>query len=345
MVEKDLGEAEPLTAEMRNAEANGHKRAPTPSSKMAEAPKHAAFLSCLAYTFCSITMVLANKGLASGYPKGVDFITIALQSVIAVVLVLACDGLGWIQLGTRFEKEIALKWLPVNSFFVAMLFTGFLSLVYLNVPMVTIFKNLTNVVIMTGEWRLYGQPITLGAAGSCGVMILGAILAAANDITFNAAGYFWMLSNCLCTAGYVLYMKHATKTIKISKFGMVLYNNLLSIPILLTGALCRGEFQIFLSEPSFHTSGYLLLSLYAGLVGFFLNTATLWCVSNNSATTYAVVGALNKIPTVIIGWLLFKAPMTSNTITFICVSMVGGFMYTASKLQEAKQAQADKLPK
>jgi GDP-mannose transporter len=53
--------------------------------------------------------------------------------------------------------------------------------------MVTIFKNLTNVVIMTGEWRLYGQPITLGAAGSCGVMILGAILAAANDITFNAA--------------------------------------------------------------------------------------------------------------------------------------------------------------
>jgi GDP-mannose transporter len=194
-------------------------------------------------------------------------------------------------------------------------------------------------------------------------------------------GYFWMLSNCLCTAGYVLYMKHATKTIKISKFGMVLYNNLLSIPILLTGALCRGEFRIFLSEPSFHTSGYLLLSLYAGLVGFFLNIATLWCVSNNSATTYAVVGALNKIPTVIIGcvawrhapnvlqargrpcrlslplsdvrscgsasgsWLLFKAPMTSNTITFICVSMVGGFMYTASKLQEAKQAQADKLPK
>jgi hypothetical protein len=46
--------------------------------------------------------------------------------VIAVVLVLACDGLGWIQLGTRFEREIALKWLPVNSFFVAMLFTGFL---------------------------------------------------------------------------------------------------------------------------------------------------------------------------------------------------------------------------
>ncbi len=30
-------------------------------------------------------------------------------------------------------------------------------------------------------------------------------------------GYFWMVANCCTTAGYVLYMKHATKTIKLPR--------------------------------------------------------------------------------------------------------------------------------
>jgi hypothetical protein len=54
------------------------------------------------------------------------------------------------------------------------------------------------------------------------------------------------------------------------------------------------------------------LSLYAGAVGFMLNLATLWCVSNTTATTYAVIGALNKIPLAFIGYV------TSDVIA-ICV--------------------------
>lgn len=110
-----------------------------------------------------------------------------------------------------------------------------------------------------------------------------------------------MVMNCLCTAGYVLYMKHATKTVRLSKFGMVFYNNLLSLPILAAGAALRGEYATLAAADELHTVPYLTLSLYAGVVGFFLNLATLWCVSNNSATTYAVVGALNKVPLAIIG--------------------------------------------
>ena len=61
---------------------------------------------------------------------------------------------------------------------------------------------------------------------------------------FWLQGYFWMMANCLCTAGYALYLKHATKTIRLSKFGMAYYNNALSVPILLLGAIFRGEFQV-----------------------------------------------------------------------------------------------------
>lgn len=301
-------------------------------------PASAAIVSCFAYTFCSITMVLANKALASQYRADIDFLVIAFQSICAVALVFGCDALGVIQPGsTKFDRSVAIQWLPVNVFFVSMLSTGFLSLKHLNVPMVTIFKNLTNVGIMWGEWYFYGAHVSLGAILSCAIMILGAFLAAANDITFSGIGYFWMVSNCCCTAGYVLYMKHATKTVRLPKFGMVFYNNLLSLPILLVGAAVRGEFSTFLGTDELHTTSYLSLSLYAGLVGFFLNLATLWCVSNNSATTYAVVGALNKIPLAVLGWFLFKTPITNKALVFLSMSMCGGFLYTYTKLREVER--------
>ena len=55
-----------------------------------------------------------------------------------------------------------MDWLPVNLLFCAMLMTGFLSLKALAVPMVTIFKNLTNVVILTGDWYFHGATISSG---------------------------------------------------------------------------------------------------------------------------------------------------------------------------------------
>lgn len=309
--------------------------APTSSNESTSA----AIISCFAYTFCSITMVLTNKALASQYDADIDFLVIAFQSLCAVLLVLSCDTLGFIQHGSaKFDPSVALQWLPVNLFFVSMLSTGFLSLRYLNVPMVTIFKNLTNVGIMWGEWSLYGAHVSLGAILACAIMILGAVLAAANDITFSGIGYFWMLSNCVCCAGYVLYMKHATKTVRLPKFAMVFYNNLLSLPILLAGAAVRGEYTTFLWSEDLHTAAYVSLSLYAGLVGFALNLATLWCVSNNSATTYSVVGAMNKIPLAVVGWLLFRTPITQKALIFLSLSMCGGFLYTYTKLREANQA-------
>ena len=39
------------------------------------------------------------------------------------------------------------------------------------------------------------------------VMVLGAVLAAHEDLSFNATGYLWMGLNCCSTAGYVLYMR------------------------------------------------------------------------------------------------------------------------------------------
>ena len=46
-------------------------------------------------------------------------------------------------------------------------------------------------------------------------MLFGAILASHKDAHATFVGVFWMFCNCVFTAGYVLYMKHATQSVKV----------------------------------------------------------------------------------------------------------------------------------
>lgn len=258
----------------------------------------------------------------------------AIQNVVAVLLCELFKTLGYIKY-RNFERSLAMRWLPVNMCFSAMLVTSFLALKHMNVPMVTIFKNLTNILIVAGDWKFNNIPITAGVALSFGVMLCGAIAASYQDMEFNAVGYFWMACNCVSTAGYVLSMKHATQNIKLSKFGMVFYNNVLSTPIMLALALLKGEVTgLVAAGMAPWTAYFAFVNLYAGAMGFLLNLASLWAVSNTSATTYAIVGSVNKVPTALLGYFFFQTPISAQGATFIGVSMVGGFIYSAAKLRK-----------
>ena len=49
-----------------------------------------------------------------------------------------------------------------------------------------------------------------------------------------------------------LFMNGKSKTVDLSKFGMVYYNNLLSLPICLPIAVIMGEFPAVLDAPLLH---------------------------------------------------------------------------------------------
>eukprot|EP01036_Dinobryon_divergens_P032976 gene32976-42670_t len=239
-----------------------------------------------------------------------DFAIVLYQCLIAVVLV-------------EFAR------------LVGMLCSGFISLVYVSVPMVTIFKNLSNLVTVFGDWYLFGEKVSWVCIIAILVMTVGAILSAANDLEFNLYGYFWICLNCIFTSTYVLYMRYASTNIKLPRFGMVYYNNLLSAAILLPICIFHGDFKA-LGDTEIMTSSFILSNTMAGLIGFYLNFASLWCVSSTSATTYAIVGSLNKVPITIMGFVLFNAKMTSQGILYVTLATIGGFIYAFAKLPQNK---------
>jgi GDP-mannose transporter len=265
-----------------------------------------------------------------------NILLVVFQAIVAVVCVEICKFFQWVEY-PDFELKTARMWAPVNILFCLMLFTGMMSLEYNSVPMVTIFKNVTNILVTVGDYYCFGQVPELLVVVAFGVMLGGAVAAAWNDIYVTSQGLFWMAANCCSTAGYVLYLKFATKNVKLSKFGMVFYNNVLCTFFLLPVAISMGQVTTFVQTRALHTSDYFMKNAFAGFVGFFLNFASLTCVAATGPTTYAIIGSLNKVPVAFLGFLLFDNIITTETWFFICVSMCGGFLYSYAKIQAGRK--------
>jgi GDP-mannose transporter len=121
---------------------------------------------------------------------------------------------------------------PISLLLIGMIYTSTKALKFLSIPVYTIFKNLTIILIAYGEVLWFGGSVTRLALLSFGLMVFSSVIAAWADIqhaldsygstaaaneamsTLNA-GYLWMGANCLCTATYILGMR---KRIKLTNF-------------------------------------------------------------------------------------------------------------------------------
>lgn len=134
-----------------------------------------------------------------------------------------------------YNTDEAKKWFPVSLLLVGMIYTSLQALQFLSIPVYTIFKNLTIILIAYGEVLWFGGSVSGMALLSFGLMVASSIIAAWADISHALAsyggdalvgeaaekvatlnkGYVWMAMNCFCSAGYVLGMR---KRIKLTNF-------------------------------------------------------------------------------------------------------------------------------
>ena len=122
---------------------------------------YASPLSCVMYSCCSISMVLMNKAVPVYVPieyrdKIPQYSVISFQCIVAVFLVELSRYLGYVEYSS-FTFATARKLLPLNILFIGMLLSGFMSLVYISVPVVTVFKNLANIATLLGDWYIFGE--------------------------------------------------------------------------------------------------------------------------------------------------------------------------------------------
>ena len=178
----------------------------------------------------------------------------------------------------------------------------------------------------------------------------GSIVGGFNDLTFNVRGYFWMALNSASNAAYLLYMKSAIKSIGFSDFDSVLYNNVLSLPILLVLSFLFEDWHLFIRQCTLENGIKENLKLVIGIVfsgfaGFFISFTTAWCLRVAPSTTYSMVGALNKLPVALSGLIFFPEERKAVNLGYlisIIVSFSAGIVYSYAQVLKKKAASMSK---
>lgn len=126
-------------------------------------------LSIACYCFASILMTVTNKYVLGG-DFNLNFLLLAIQGLTCVVILSTLKALNVITY-RPFNKDEAKKWMPIAFLLVAMIYTGSKALKGLSIPVYTIFKNLTIILIAYGEVLWFGGKVTTMTLGSFLLMV------------------------------------------------------------------------------------------------------------------------------------------------------------------------------
>jgi GDP-mannose transporter len=116
------------------------------------------------------------------------------------------------------------------------------------------------------------------------------------------------------------------------------YNNLLTIPVLVTASLLVEDWSSQNLQKNFpveHRHAMFIGMVYSGLAAIFISYSSAWCIRITSSTTYSMVGALNKLPIAISGLVFFDAPVTFGSVSAIFLGFVSGLIYTWARVRQA----------
>lgn len=317
------------------------------------------------YCLASILMTVVNKFVVSGAHFTMNFLLLCIQSTVCIGCVTAVKKMGIISF-RDFDKKDAKTWFPISFLLVSVIYTGSKSLQFLSIPVYTIFKNLTIILIAYGEVIWFGGRITGLTFVSFIFMVLSSIIAAWSDVSATLGdsvpitsiglsleslkalpgvvsrlniGYLWMLINCATSAAYVLAMRKRIKLTGFSDWDSMFYNNLLSIPVLIVFSFLVEDWSVASLARNFpqDTRNFLLFAIaFSGAAAVGISYTTAWCIRVTSSTTYSMVGALNKLPVAASGMLFFGDPATFGSVSAIGVGFFAGLLYAIAKNNQKK---------
>lgn len=315
---------------------------------------NSAPISIFAYCFLSILMTVTNKYVLLGFSFNLNFFLLAVQLLVCIATIAILKSLGVINY-RQFNKDEAKKWMPIAVLLVAMIYTSLKALRFLSIPVYTIFKNLTIILIAYGEVIWFGGNVSLMSLGSFLLMVFSSVIAWYGDM--DAAkdaqalqdlilGYLWMLLNCFSSAAFVLYMRKRIKLTNFKDFDTMYYNNLLSLPILLVATVLFEDWSaknIADNFPADNREATIAAMIISGMTSVCISYCSAWCVRVTSSTTYSMVGALNKLPLALSGLIFFDAAVNFWSVSSIFVGFLAGLVYVVAKQKQSKE-NAQQLP-
>lgn len=159
------------------------------------------------------------------------------------------------------------------------------------------------------------------------------------------SAYFWPTLYLLVISVEMAYGKRIIKSVDLKTLsGPVLYTNLLGLTPMLMFAAMGGEYSKFVQthmvmrEPI--TWSVMLFMFLGCAAGTGIGYAGWWCRGQVSATTFTLVGVMNKCLTILLNLAIWDQHAKAGGIASLLLCLVGGTIYRQAPMRGA----ADSLP-
>jgi len=284
--------------------------------------------SALFYAACSGLITIVNKIVLTSYGfPSFQLLAIGQLTTTIVVLYIA-RALNLIRF-PHLSINTLHKIMPLPIFFFGNLLFGLGGTQALNLPMFTVLRRFSIWMTMIGEQLILRQHQSFIAQSSVYLMLLGAMIAASDDLTFNWVGYIFLFINNLCTAAQGVYIKQKLVNKDFNQNGLLFYNSLVVlVPALILGAFTE-DLEELKSYDQYTNIGFISAFLLSSVMGFLLNYSTMLCTSYNSPLTTTVVGACKNLFVTYIGMIIGGDYIYSH-VNFLGlnISVVGSLIYS-----------------
>lgn len=198
-------------------------------------------LFAVLYASVSSTLGIANKWALLRFPYA-GLLT-AAQFGFTALVVLSLDKADLLQPkleGMKWSKLIEM--VPITCVFYMAIFSNTKILQFATVELFIAFRSATPIFVCLVDTVVRKQPTPSLTTALCLLGILvGAIGFAAADTAFNQEGYIWACVYLCIITTEMVYAKHVTKSMGLTTWGLVLYQNVTSLLIWPVVALLSGE--------------------------------------------------------------------------------------------------------
>lgn len=284
--------------------------------------------SAIFYGIASFMITVINKTTLTSF-EFPSFQVLGLGQMMATIIVLYVAKKLNIVTFPDFELSTFSKIWPLPIIYIGNMLFGLGGTKELSLPMFTQLRRFSILMTMIAELYVLGIKPSFSVQFSVYTMILGAIIAASNDIAFNLQGYIYVLLNDFFTATNGVFMKKKLNSKELGKYGLMFYNSVFMVIPTVLFAFYTGDIEAAYNFKSWNNTIFLTQFFLSCIMGFVLSYSVILCTHYNSALTTTIIGCLKNICVTYLGMLIGGDYIFSwANFIGINISVMGSLIYT-----------------
>lgn len=291
-------------------------------------------LSVLSYSLCSGSLLLLNKMVLRRIPNTPAVTIIQLTSCVTAILISQLLGVVKLEKLSMVTVKVFLLY---GVLFAWGVYTNMRALQVSNVDTVIVFRACVPLCVSAADYLWLGRELpSMRSFLAMLIVGIGAISYVSIDSAFALKGfgaYGWVSMYFVAITAEMILGKVITSSVKVQLAMQVFLTNAIGAPLMMGLGLATGELSKF--HWDMINMSNLPLLVVSCIVGAGIGFSGWWCRSLVSATSFTVIGILNKLLTVLLNIAVWDNHASWLGTLCLLGCLAGGSFYQQAPLREA----------